>query len=187
MATRLVSWVIDNSTTRGVDRLVLLAIADAADHRGCAFRDVYALSVFSNATAAEVEACLSRLVSRGEITDDEEELWIRHMPSIEMTSVYERKLPENWQQLRRAVMERDGPECMYCGGVVFEDATIDHVLPLCRGGTHELRNLVVCCKSCNSRKGQKTLEEWLQVSIDDVMNRVYPAAPRIQKPEGPIQ
>ena len=40
--------------------------------------------------------------------------------------------------------------------------TIDHVLPLCRGGTHDLDNLVLACGFCNSSRSGKTVEEWLQ-------------------------
>lgn len=32
-------------------------------------------------------------------------------------------------------------------------ATIEHVIPLARGGTHTRDNLTVLCRSCNSRKG----------------------------------
>lgn len=34
-------------------------------------------------------------------------------------------------------------------------ATIDHVIPLCKGGSDDLENLVIACMSCNSRKGSK--------------------------------
>lgn len=47
--------------------------------------------------------------------------------------------------------------CAYCGcSLADEQKTLDHVVPLSRGGTHELTNLVVCCRSCNSTKGNRT-------------------------------
>lgn len=45
-----------------------------------------------------------------------------------------------------------------------QKATIDHVVPVSKGGKHfDLKNLVVCCDSCNSRKSNKSLEEFLSL------------------------
>lgn len=41
--------------------------------------------------------------------------------------------------------------------------TIDHVIPVCKGGTDDDSNLVPCCKQCNMRKATRTLAEWLAV------------------------
>lgn len=38
--------------------------------------------------------------------------------------------------------------------------TIDHVIPLSRGGTHDVSNLVCACSSCNSSRSARTTEEW---------------------------
>ncbi|KAK8968374.1 hypothetical protein KSP40_PGU016452 [Platanthera guangdongensis] len=40
-----------------------------------------------------------------------------------------------------------------------QDCTIDHVLPISRGGEWKWENLVTACSRCNSKKGHKTLEE----------------------------
>ncbi|CAN0913268.1 hypothetical protein LINGRAHAP2_LOCUS27819 [Linum grandiflorum] len=40
-----------------------------------------------------------------------------------------------------------------------ENLTIDHVFPASRGGEWKWENLVAACSKCNSKKGQKTLEE----------------------------
>jgi hypothetical protein len=55
------------------------------------------------------------------------------------------------------VYERDGRACRYCGST--QDLTIDHVVPRCQGGGDEADNLVVACRSCNSRKGGRTPDE----------------------------
>jgi hypothetical protein len=39
------------------------------------------------------------------------------------------------------------------------DLTLDHVTPRHRGGSHSWENLVTACKTCNHRKGGKTLAE----------------------------
>ena len=57
----------------------------------------------------------------------------------------------------KAIVERHDGRCYYCG-VVPKKITIDHVVPLSRGGRHEASNVVPACQSCNSRKGSKLLE-----------------------------
>lgn len=60
----------------------------------------------------------------------------------------------------RAVIAMHDGCCVYCG----ERArmTMDHIVPLSRGGEHSLSNLVPACGSCNSSKGAKLLHEWLR-------------------------
>ncbi|EOY11204.1 hypothetical protein QUC31_009591 [Theobroma cacao] len=58
---------------------------------------------------------------------------------------------------RKNVLFRDNFTCQYCSA--HENLTIDHVLPVARGGEWKWENLVAACAKCNSKKGQKTLEE----------------------------
>lgn len=49
--------------------------------------------------------------------------------------------------------------CYYCGKELQDftkQKTIDHKIPISRGGTNDINNLVVCCHSCNSGKCDKT-------------------------------
>jgi 5-methylcytosine-specific restriction endonuclease McrA len=55
-----------------------------------------------------------------------------------------------YQRNRRAVLDAAGWRCTYCGG---RANTADHVVPLVLGGSHDLANLVACCRRCNSRRG----------------------------------
>lgn len=41
-------------------------------------------------------------------------------------------------------------------------ATIDHIRPLVKGGTNFQDNLVLCCSSCNNRKGERSLISFLK-------------------------
>lgn len=68
----------------------------------------------------------------------------------------------NVERLREDVAAKTGGRCWYCG-CLFSDhrpqwMTIDHYVPLCRGGSKRLDNLVPCCKGCNQRKGGATPE-----------------------------
>ena len=49
-----------------------------------------------------------------------------------------------------------GKRCYLCGEIAD---TIDHVIPISRGGTNDIENLRPACYDCNMRKGSKTLEE----------------------------
>lgn len=37
--------------------------------------------------------------------------------------------------------------------------TIDHILPLSKGGGHEWNNVVAACSRCNNKKADRTLEQ----------------------------
>lgn len=50
--------------------------------------------------------------------------------------------------------------CANCGDT--SRPSIDHIIPLSRGGNHSIGNLMTLCLSCNVSKGKKTLTEWMQ-------------------------
>ena len=51
--------------------------------------------------------------------------------------------------------------CQYCRRLVpLDQRTIDHVVPLARGGIHHPDNLVMACGTCNFSKKDKTCDEW---------------------------
>lgn len=55
---------------------------------------------------------------------------------------------------------RDRHVCAYCGGHFAElELTVEHILPVSRGGRHEWTNVVTACRSCNTRKGSRRPEE----------------------------
>ena len=52
-------------------------------------------------------------------------------------------------------------ECYYCKARVHpHDLTMDHVVPISRGGRSAKGNVVPCCKACNSRKKYLVPSEW---------------------------
>lgn len=52
-------------------------------------------------------------------------------------------------------------KCYYCGKkTAFKNLTMDHLVPLARGGRSTKDNLVPCCKECNNRKKGMLPLEW---------------------------
>lgn len=53
--------------------------------------------------------------------------------------------------------------CCYCDASFSEDCppTLEHKVPLAKGGAHSMNNLDVACGMCNSKKGVKMPEEFL--------------------------
>jgi len=61
---------------------------------------------------------------------------------------------------RENVYMRDGGRCQYCGNnVPRPEATYDHVVPRVAGGHTRWENIVICCKTCNQKKGGRTPEQ----------------------------
>lgn len=61
---------------------------------------------------------------------------------------------------RENVFRRDKFCCQYCGiGLNASNATLDHVLPVSRGGKDSWENLVASCKKCNTKKSNQTPRE----------------------------
>jgi hypothetical protein len=57
-------------------------------------------------------------------------------------------LPDLVEMLRRNLC------CRWCRSPLsYGDVTLDHILPLSRGGKHALANLAVVCGRCNRLKG----------------------------------
>jgi 5-methylcytosine-specific restriction endonuclease McrA len=60
-----------------------------------------------------------------------------------------------WQQ------KTSSGTCWYCGlKVGYHNLTMDHVIPLARGGRSTKDNLVPCCKECNIKKKNALPVEW---------------------------
>lgn len=58
---------------------------------------------------------------------------------------------------RREVLRRDNHTCQYCGS--NKHLTLDHVIPVSRGGEHKWDNVVTACEKCNQRKSNRTPDD----------------------------
>lgn len=65
---------------------------------------------------------------------------------------------------RARVLQRDGDACWLCGETMLEgDQTLEHLIPLAHGGSHDLKNLVLTHARCNNKLGHRSLEEKQQM------------------------
>lgn len=73
---------------------------------------------------------------------------------------------KKYDDMRRAIVDRDGWTCAYCGKVLTQEtATIEHVLPLSRGGLDAIKNMVLACRSCNQEAGSLNIRKKIELAI----------------------
>lgn len=84
------------------------------------------------------------------------ERWETRVPAIIMLKEYQ-KPKSSIRVSRRHIYLRDRYRCQYCGTTVNEkNATLDHVIPVSKGGKSNWTNLTTACKPCNYSKSNKT-------------------------------
>lgn len=70
---------------------------------------------------------------------------------------------------RFEIFKRDGFTCIYCGNVpprvVLE---VDHVIPVSKGGSNHIDNLVSSCMDCNRGKSNRELTDAVQPIVDKI-------------------
>lgn len=61
--------------------------------------------------------------------------------------------------LKSMLWQKYGKRCAHCGRSLenFADCTIEHVIPLHKGGTNDAENLVCLCRDCNQAKSDDVL------------------------------
>lgn len=85
---------------------------------------------------------------------------------------------------REAVWDMTGGRCFYCGVQTnpFRDFSIDHVVPVSKGGANLQDNLIPCCTTCNSSKRDSDLEAWrIQKGVAYFWFELQMDAPRLLK------
>lgn len=74
-------------------------------------------------------------------------------PEILQLQDYIHKRQFHLRYTKKSVYARDKNICQYCGKKLsVQSRTIDHVVPITRGGTSSFENCVASCSTCNKRK-----------------------------------
>jgi 5-methylcytosine-specific restriction endonuclease McrA len=70
--------------------------------------------------------------------------------------------PNGWWSARQwlALVESAGSRCYWCGAFTDQPSP-DHLVPLACGGRNSIANLVVSCRRCQSRRQDKSAEEFV--------------------------
>jgi 5-methylcytosine-specific restriction endonuclease McrA len=87
-----------------------------------------------------------------------------------------------------ALRKIHGDNCCYCGiemtftrgkrgdGIAPHRATLEHVLPITKGGSHTFANTALACHRCNVTKNARTVDEWKEARGHGWKEAVAPGA-----------
>jgi 5-methylcytosine-specific restriction endonuclease McrA len=85
-----------------------------------------------------------------------------------------RGVPGNvWEQIVTAW----AGTCAYCSDAPATEQ--DHIVPLSRGGAHDVLNVVPACKPCNMQKGGSSVEEWATFDLQLLAQLVHDVATKL--------
>ena len=85
--------------------------------------------------------------------------WIKYRDYLEKKRNEPRRMACRFTampEVKKYVYGKYGNRCLCCGS--YEKISLDHVIPISKGGKDEIENLQPLCKSCNSKKGIKTID-----------------------------
>lgn len=58
-------------------------------------------------------------------------------------------------------IEEQGYMCFYCSHPLEDNYEVDHYVPIAKGGSNDINNLVISCQFCNRSKGDKDPEDFM--------------------------
>lgn len=91
------------------------------------------------------------------------------------SDAHKKKEKEKARLLRKSIWWRQvlGKGICYHCELKFksEELTMDHLIPIARGGKSDKKNCVPSCKDCNTRKGYKTRAEIAIEELDSSLNK----------------
>lgn len=81
-----------------------------------------------------------------------------------LTEEFEKRQRALAKELRKSRWWKEqlvNAKCFYCQrDLEAPEITMDHVLPIAKGGQSTKGNVVVACKTCNTQKSHLTIFEW---------------------------
>jgi 5-methylcytosine-specific restriction endonuclease McrA len=64
------------------------------------------------------------------------------------------------------LLDRDGPNCFFCGLELADDATIEHLVAIAHGGPNHISNLFLAHARCNQEAGHLSAPEKIAIAIE---------------------
>ena len=87
------------------------------------------------------------------------------MQLTKLTKSQKRTQRKKAKAMKGRLIERDGRFCQICRN--DSDLTIDHIIPLSRGGKSELDNLQLLCSRCNMLKSSRDTEHVKEYFLEE--------------------
>lgn len=97
---------------------------------------------------------------------------IKIIEKYDLTSIFsiDDSKPEDFLMLRKRlttsakniILARDHHRCQYCGCTDIDLLNVDHIISLKNGGNNQNYNLITSCVSCNSKKSDKDVYEFIK-------------------------
>ena len=69
-----------------------------------------------------------------------------------------------YRELRKAILKRDDYTCSYCGQ---EATTVDHIIPISKGGVDHESNLTSACTTCNYGKKDRDAKQFAEKNMQN--------------------
>ena len=130
------------------------------------FNDYYGLQFISFYSFNNIMDYVSKARANKEITSEEyhyirkiylhlynNEKKIKELISKEPRSIAQKFIGK--KNIRNFIIKRD-KKCLCCGSE--NNLSIDHIIPINKGGENKLGNLQTLCKSCNSKKSDNYID-----------------------------
>lgn len=71
----------------------------------------------------------------------------------------------SYKKEKLAIINRDGIACFYCGELLGDDITLEHLIALTSGGLNQLSNMVLAHHKCNQKMSHKSLVEKVNYAL----------------------
>lgn len=93
---------------------------------------------------------------------------------VEKSETIQAKRSRISEKMKRRIFGEDEYKCQYCGGsFAFGELCLDHIVPLSIGGDNEDENLTTACRSCNAKKHETDVFEFIANNNLRILNSLY--------------
>ena len=72
---------------------------------------------------------------------------------------------------KESLDEKKNARCIYCNRKLnIQNATMDHIVPISKGGNNCQVNLITCCFVCNNERGDMEFTKYLKLKNEKYRN-----------------